>query len=122
MYLGWSINYQGVNLDSWNNFPPHVQEFFSAQFEQFEDKMWDTAASAVADAENCNYGKEPCELGKMATMTRVPIKEADEARHEELMQDVVLVEWAKRCGKDCAAEWNDTVGQATGLQIPLDKL
>ena len=122
MYLGWSINYQGVNLDSWKNFPPEVQEFFSVQFEQFEDKMWDTAASAVADAENCNFGQEPCELGKMATMTRVPIKEADEARHKELMQEVVLVEWAKRCGKECAAEWNETVGEVTDLQIPLDQL
>jgi hypothetical protein len=34
----------------------------------------------------------------------------------------VLLEWGKRCGKDCAAEWNDTVGQVVGLQIPLDKL
>jgi TRAP-type C4-dicarboxylate transport system substrate-binding protein len=122
MYLGWSINYQGVNLDSWNNFPPEVQAFFEQQFAEFEDKMWDTAAKAVADAENCNFGKEPCELGKMASMTLVPISDADKEKHAQMMQDVVLVEWARRCGKDCAAEWNDTVGQAVGLQIPLDQL
>jgi TRAP-type C4-dicarboxylate transport system substrate-binding protein len=122
MYLGWSINYQGVNLDSWNNFPPEVQAFFTEQFEQFEDKMWDTAAKAVADAENCNFGKEPCELGKMASMTLVPISEADKQKHAQMMQDVVLVEWARRCGKECATEWNETVGQAVGLEIPLDKV
>jgi TRAP-type C4-dicarboxylate transport system substrate-binding protein len=122
MYLGWSINYQGVNLDSWNNFPPEVQSFFTEQFEQFEDKMWDTAAKAVADAENCNFGKEPCELGKMASMTLVPISEADKQKHAQMMQDVVLVEWARRCGKECATEWNETVGQAVGLGIPLDKV
>ncbi len=122
MYLGWSINYQGVNLDAWNGFPPAVQAFFTEQFGQFEDKMWDTAAKAVADAENCNFGKQPCEMGKMAEMTLVPIGDADRAKHKELMQDVVLVAWAKRCGKDCAAEWNDTVGQVVGLQIPLDQL
>lgn len=122
MYLGWSINYQGVNLDAWNGWPQEVQTFFSEQFDQFEDKMWDTAADAVADAENCNFGKEPCELGKMADMTLVPISDADKEKHKELMQDVVLVEWAKRCGKDCAAEWNDTVGEVVGLQIPLDQL
>ena len=88
----------------------------------FEDKMWDTATKATLDAENCNFGKEPCEMGKMAQMTLVPVNDADKAKHAELMQDVVLVEWAKRCGKDCAAEWNDTVGQAVGPQIPLDKL
>jgi len=32
------------------------------------------------------------------------------------------VEWAKRCGRDCAAEWNETVGQVVGLQIPLDQI
>jgi TRAP-type C4-dicarboxylate transport system substrate-binding protein len=122
MYLGWSINYQGVNLDSWNGWPEEVQKFFAEQFDAFEDKMWDTAARAVADAENCNFGKEPCEMGKMAEMTLVPIGEADKEKHKELMQETVLVEWAKRCGKDCAAEWNDTVGQVVGLQIPLDQL
>jgi TRAP-type transport system periplasmic protein len=122
MYLGWSINYQGVNLDSWNSFPPEVQTFFTEQFEQLEDKMWDTAAKAVADAENCNFGKEPCELGKTASMTLVPISGADKEKHAQMMQDVVLVEWARRCGKECAAEWNETVGEAVGLEIPLDKV
>jgi TRAP-type C4-dicarboxylate transport system substrate-binding protein len=122
MYMGWSINYQGVNLDSWNGFSPELQAFFIEQFDQLEDKMWDTAAEAVADADNCNFGKEPCELGKMAEMTPVAVTDADKEKHKQLMQDVVLLEWGKRCGEDCAAEWNDTVGQVVGLQIPLDKL
>jgi hypothetical protein len=58
----------------------------------------------------------------MAQMTLVPISEADKEKHARMMEDVVLVEWAKRCGKECAAEWNETVGQAVGLEIPLDKV
>jgi hypothetical protein len=50
------------------------------------------------------------------------VSDADKETHKQLMQDVVLLEWGKRCGKDCAAEWNNTVGQVVGLQIPLDKL
>jgi TRAP-type C4-dicarboxylate transport system substrate-binding protein len=122
LYLGWSINYQGVNVDSWSNFSPEVQEFFTEQFDQFQDKMWETAAKATADAENCNFGKDPCEMGKMAEMTLVPISDADREKHEAMMQDVVLVEWARRCGKECAAEWNETVGKVVGLEIPLDKV
>jgi len=38
------------------------------------------------------------------------------------MEEVVLVEWGKRCGKPCAEEWNATVGKVVGLSIPLDKL
>lgn len=122
MYMGWSITYQSVNIDSWSGFPPEIQTFFTEQFTTFEDKMWDTAGRATADAENCNFGKEPCEMGKMAEMTLVEVSDADREKHKAMMQDVVLVEWAKRCGKDCAAEWNDTVGQVVGLEIPLDKL
>jgi hypothetical protein len=58
----------------------------------------------------------------MASMTLVPISDADKEKHAQMMQDVVLVEWAKRCGKECAAEWNATVGEVVGLEIPLDKV
>ena len=122
MYMGWSITYESANLDKWNSFPPELQAFFTEQFQQLEKKMWDTAAKAQADAENCNFGKEPCELGKMAEMTPVPVSDADKEKHKAMMQEVVLLEWGKRCGKDCAAEWNDTVGKAVGMEIPLDKL
>jgi TRAP-type transport system periplasmic protein len=122
MYMGWSITYESANLDKWNSFPPELQAFFTEQFQKLEKKMWNTAAKAQADAENCNFGKEPCELGKTAEMTLVPVSDADREKHKELMQEVVLLEWGRRCGEDCAAEWNDTVGKAVGLQIPLDKL
>lgn len=122
LYMGWSINYQGVNLDAWNGFAPEVQAFFTEQFAQLEDEMWQTAAAATADAENCNFGKEPCEMGSLADMNAVPITDEDKAKHKEMMQDVVLLEWAKRCGEDCAAEWNDTVGPVVGMEIPLDEL
>lgn len=122
MYMGWSINYQSVNLESWNSWPEEVHSFFEAQFAAFEDKMWETATAATADAENCNFGQEPCEMGVLADMTLVPVSEADGTKHAELMQDVVLVEWAKRCGAPCAEEWNATVGEVVGLTIPLDKI
>ncbi len=55
-------------------------------------------------------------------MTIVPVSEADKGVHKTLMQDVVLVNWGKRCGKACAKEWNETVGKVINLTIPLDKL
>jgi hypothetical protein len=61
-------------------------------------------------------------MGKPADMTLVPISEADKEKHAKMMQDVVLLEWARRCGEDCAAEWNDSVGEVVGLKIPLDQL
>ncbi len=120
--MGWSINYQSVNLDKWNSWPKDVQDFFTAEFAKFQDKMWDTATKSTEQAANCNVGKEPCTMGKPAKMTIVAMSDADKAKAKELTQSTVLVDWGKRCGKDCAAEWNGTVGKVLGLTIPLDKL
>jgi TRAP-type transport system periplasmic protein len=122
MTMGWSINYQSVNLGTWERFPPEVQEFFLEQFEQFEDKMWETATQATEEAENCNVGEDPCTLAEKVNMTIVPVSDEDRELHKELMQEVVLLEWARRCGHDCAQEWNETVGEVVGLQIPLDQM
>ena len=122
MYLGWSINFQAVNLNSWNRFSPEVQKFFVKAFKVLEDDMWATVGRSAAEADNCNTGKDPCTYGKKANMTIVPVIDSDKGLHKKLMEDVVLLEWGKRCGKACAAEWNDTIGKVVGMQIPVDKL
>ena len=122
MTMGWSINYQSANQDSWKRFGPEAEAFFTEQFAKLEDRMWETATKATNEADNCNYGKDPCTMGKKVSMTEVPVSEADRTLHRDLMQNVVLVEWAKRCGKECAARWNETVGKVVDLKIPLDKL
>jgi TRAP-type C4-dicarboxylate transport system substrate-binding protein len=123
-YMGWSINYQSVNINSWKRFTPELQKFFLEQFAKLEDQMWKTGAAAVTDAEGCNFGTAKCDRGKPAKppLVNVPVSDSDKSLHKKLMQDVVLVEWGKRCGKECAKEWNDTVGKVVGLSIPLGKL
>jgi len=122
MYLGWSINFQAVNLDAWNAFGTELQQFFLEAFEVLEDNMWATAGQSTEEADNCNTGRDPCTMGTKADMTIVEVSDADREVHKGLMENVVLVEWGKRCGSECAAEWNETIGQVTGLRIPLDKL
>ena len=122
MYLGWSINFQAINLDRWNSFTPETQEFFLKAFAVLEDNLWATAEQSTNEADNCNTGRDPCTLGRKANMTIVPVTEDDQVVHKDLMENVVLVEWGRRCGGECAAEWNDTIGKVVGLQIPLDKL
>lgn len=122
MYLGWSINYQSVNLEKWKSWPKPVQDFFLAQFKALEEQMWKTVADATGQGDICNYGKDGCTMGKSAKMSLVPVSDADKAKHKELMQSTVLANWGKRCGKACAQEWNETVGKTVGLAIAVDKL
>jgi TRAP-type C4-dicarboxylate transport system substrate-binding protein len=118
MSLGWSINVLAVNLDSWKRLDPKVQAFLTEQFKTYEDKMWETIRKTTAEADNCNTGKQPCTMGKLAKMTIVPVKPEEAATHKKLVEGAVLAGWAKRCGSACAKEWNETVGKALGLTAP----
>ena len=124
VYMGWAVNYQSVNLKSWERFGPEARAFFEKEFSTFTEEMWKTVTDAVQDADDCNFGGGSCDLGKVANppLTNVPVSDADKAEHAKLMQDVVLVKWGKRAGKENAQKWNDTVGKVVGLTIPLDKL
>ena len=120
--MGWSIYYTAVNNDSWEGWAPEVQAFFEKESAELEDMNWAIGQQATDQGVNCNIGNDPCTLGNKGKMTLVPITDADEAKRAEVVQEVVLVKWGKRCGKDCAAKWNETVGKVVGLTIPLDKL
>jgi len=118
MSLGWSINVLAVNLTSWNRLDKRVQGFMLDQVKVYENKMWDTLKKAASEADNCNTGKQPCTMGKLASITIVPVKPAEAEQHKRLVETAVLAGWAKRCGAECAAEWNNTVGKALGLKAP----
>ena len=118
MSVGWSINVLAVNLNTWNRLDPKVQAFMLEQVKAYEAKMWDTLKKATAEADNCNTGKQPCTLGKLANIQLVAVKPAEAEAHKKLVEGAVLAGWAKRCGAECAKEWNDTVGKVLGLKAP----
>jgi len=120
MSLGWSINVVATNLDRWNRLDKRVQAFMLAQLKAYENKMWETLKKAAGEADNCNTGKQPCTMGKLAKVTIVPVKPAEAEQHKKLVEGAVLAGWAKRCGAECANEWNNTVGKALGLKAPLN--
>ena len=120
--VGWSIAYEGANGSSWEKFKPEVRQFFEKEFKTFEDDMWAMGVKATQEGVNCNIGKGECTLGKKGSMELVQITPADEKLRKDLVENVVLVAWGKRCGKPCAEKWNETVGKVVGLKIPLEKL
>ncbi len=120
MSLGWSINVMAVNLNTWKRLDPKTQDFLLAQVKTYEDKMWQTLKKATAEADNCNTGKQPCTMGKLANITIVPVKPAEAQQHKVLVEGAVLAGWAKRCGRECTVEWNNTVGKALGLTAPTN--
>jgi TRAP-type C4-dicarboxylate transport system substrate-binding protein len=119
MSVGWSIIVFAANTKNWERLDPKLKTFLLEQFKYFEDEMWNLNRKATAEAENCNTNKQPCTIGKPANMTIVPVKPEEMALHKKLVEESVLAGWAKRCGPECAKEWNETVGKALGLAAPV---
>ena len=40
----------------------------------------------------------------------------DLAARDQVANDVILARWADRCGENCAADWNASVGAILGLE------
>lgn len=119
MSVGWSIIAFAVNMNTWKRLDGRTQDFLLQEFKVFENQMWQLNKTATAEAENCNTNRQPCTLGKPANMTIVPVKPEEAEMHKKLVEGAVLAGWAKRCGSECAAEWNDTVGKLLGLKAPV---
>jgi TRAP-type transport system periplasmic protein len=118
MSLGWSIGITAISVETWNRLTPEVQAFMVEQMNALNDRYWDIGREAVEDAENCNFNQDPCRLGKKYDMTLVPVREEEQERHRQLIESVVLKNWAERAGPDAALRWNETVGEVLGLEAP----
>ncbi len=115
--MGWSMTFFGANLASWNRLDPAVQKFLIEQFAAMEERQWKQATADIQDGINCNTAKGECKDGIVATrpMTLVELSDEEMSRGQELLKSKVLKNWAERCGADCYATWNATVGTVIGL-------
>lgn len=118
--LGWAVWFHAVNLDSWNRLDPKVQAFLEQQFAQAEQGFWDSAAVEAQDGINCNTGQGECQFGEKGKMKLVPVEAEDEILLKKLVETVVLPGWAEDCGADCAAKFNDTVGEVIGTTAKVE--
>ena len=52
-------------------------------------------------------------------MTLVQPQAADFTERERVLREFVLKRWAGRCGPECTAEWNATIGKTVGIEASL---
>lgn len=62
----------------------------------------------------------PCAIGEVGNMTLVEPTKSDLVVRNNVAVDVILPRWAERCGPECAANWNRTVGKILGLRAEVD--
>jgi TRAP-type C4-dicarboxylate transport system substrate-binding protein len=116
---GWDPVVTAMNLDKWNALPADVQALIEEQIKtEFETPAWETATASLEVDLTCLTGSGDCPLGKPAAMTLVPASDADRTFARKVLVETVLPDWAARAGGDWKARWNDSVGRATGVEIP----
>ncbi|MBL4667184.1 MAG: TRAP transporter substrate-binding protein [Sneathiella sp.] len=118
MRVGWGLAFGAMNMDKWNSLSKVQQTDLKIRLDKLTDNMWEATAKEDAVAIACLTGKD-CPLGENAPlggMTLVTPSKADFKVRDRIASEVVLSRWADRCGKDCADNWNATVGKVLNMK------
>jgi len=120
LYSGFAMHFHAASLASWNKLPSSVQQFLLKEFDAFNDRLWQTVAEEERDGINCATGQGDCKYGYKGNMTLVNVSPADHAKAKKIVSEVILPDWAKRCGRECVRSWNDTVGKVLSISLPVN--
>jgi len=112
--VGWGLAFGAMNMDKWNSLSADQQALLQTEIAALNDAMWAETATEDDIAISCITGGA-CEVGEPGSMVLVEPSTDDLALRDKIATDVVLARWAERCGDDCAANWNETVGPILGL-------
>ena len=112
--VGWGLAFGAMNMDKWNSLSADQQALMQSAIATLTDAMWAETATEDDVAISCITGGA-CKVGEAGSMTLVEPSKADLKARDAIATDVVLARWAERCGEECAANWNATVGPILGL-------
>ena len=114
--LGYTAAFWAVNLTTWNKLNKETQAVMTDEFKKLADLSWTVLEAETAEGIACLTGQGgTCTVGPAAKLKLVKPSEADVAARTKALNESVLPEWAKRCGPECAAKWNELVGGKIGL-------
>lgn len=128
MYLliaGWAPTVQVINSKSLARLDDKQREWLRKAVTYYYREISDTIQTKnVNEGVWCNTGDSRCTMAGQAGVTPGKMKlvepsAEDLAKVREVVQRNVLPSYGKACGAECAAAWNDTVGKAVDMQIPV---
>ena len=112
--VGYAATFTAINMDTWNSLSSDTQKLIMSEAKKLEDEIWEFESSLDQAGMDCNAAG-PCDKGKPGGMVPITPSAADQAMLKDISKNVVLKRWAKRCGKKCVADWNNTIGKVIGM-------
>ena len=101
--VGYAATFTAINMDVWNDFNKDTQNLILAEAKKLEDEIWAFESSLDQKGMDCN-ASGPCDKGTPGGMVPITPSAADQKMLKDIAENVVIKRWAKRCGKECAAE------------------
>jgi TRAP-type C4-dicarboxylate transport system substrate-binding protein len=114
--VSWGPYVLFANHAAWQRFSPALRDFLSAQIDRLGDRLWDAADRETQEGISCLTGGA-CSAGPAAHMTLVPTTADDRTLERKSLLDTVSPRWAARCGAECVANWNATIGRMFDLTV-----
>lgn len=118
--VGWGLAFGAMNMDKWNAMSADQQALLQKEIAALTDRMWDETATEDDVAISCITGGD-CDIGDKGAMKLVEPSPSDLEMRDTIATNVVLARWAERCGEECVANWNETVGPILGLTAAAAK-
>lgn len=113
--IGWGVSVFGANRAAWRALPEDVRIRLRDGLRELESDIWRYAEVETENGLACNAGLDTCVEGRRGKMTVVRERDQDEARRTQLLRDVVLPGWVRRCGAGCAETWNRHIAPTIGI-------
>jgi len=117
MAISWGLSFFGANAAVWDQLPPDIRNALKSGIRKLELSVWDAADRETVSGLACDIGSSECVVGRVFHMNLVQIKAEDVVERGLLLTKSVLPRWIQRCGDDCVAAWNDTLGTALGIRV-----
>jgi TRAP-type C4-dicarboxylate transport system substrate-binding protein len=121
LVASWGISGYLVNLAWWNKLDPPVRAFLEKTFREVEEAQWTLGAELTQDGIECNVGNAAaCKIFtplKERRLIWVKATDADNARARQILTEVVLPNWVKRCGARCGDAYNEAVAPISGVRF-----
>jgi TRAP-type C4-dicarboxylate transport system substrate-binding protein len=117
--INWGVQIVVANRATWLALDPDVRTFLTRELADFEQRVWNQTESATVEGLACDTGHGACSSGTKGDMVLVEATAADRAQLDLILRTVILPKWAARCGEECAAEWNRTVGARMHLSAEV---
>lgn len=115
--ITWGLAIFAANKTAWDSLPPDLRALLSRELPRVEAAVWQESEQETAEGLACHTGAKPCTAGPPGRLSIVPHSPADELLRQSILKQTVLPRWLARCGPDCAAVWQQTLGPALKIEL-----